>query len=745
MFDPHAPTSFPPPGPAPYSAEREVHLLDRLSVLYRYRRVVVTVFLLVVVAMMLQTYTATPVYKAHARLVIEDERTASKEFGEADRPSQNPDTYYQTQYRILRGRELARVVVRALELDRLPEFNRHAEEAGAVRTALGALQARVAAVLASIGGGSRLEPPAPDETAAESAIIDAFLAHVDVEPVRNSRLVDLYFRSADPALAARAANALAEAYIQQDLDVRLQSTGKTLAWLSEELATQQRKVEDSERALAQYREEQNALSLAERQNIVVSRLNQINDAVTRAKTTRVQKEALYAQLRELESAGAAPETFPAILQNPFIQEQKSQLAALEREKLRLSERYGEKHPEIVKVNAAMEDAQRRLRSEIQKVIESVRNEYRSAMAEERTLTAALEEQKGAAMDLDRKSVTYTVLEREARSNRQIHEALLQRANELRVAGNSRANNVRLMDRAETPQKPFSPDPRRNLFIALVLGLTFGVAAAVAIDYLDDTIKTPDDVTGKLRLPFLGLVPAVHGNRSPLLTGPAPQDFGEAFRALRTSLVFSNSVHRRRIIAVTSAQPLEGKTTTACNLALALAAGGARVLLVDADMRRPGLHKVLGVRNDTGLSHLLVGRARAREAIQRTHIANLWVLPAGRTPPNPSELLSSARMRSLLESLPNGPFDWVIIDTPPVLAVTDAVILTPAVSGVVLVMGAEMTRRRIAERAVETMMTSGPRILGVVLNRVDVDRNRYYYARFYGYQYKSYYGHAAQTA
>jgi capsular exopolysaccharide synthesis family protein len=263
--------------------------------------------------------------------------------------------------------------------------------------------------------------------------------------------------------------------------------------------------------------------------------------------------------------------------------------------------------------------------------------------------------------------------------------------------------------------------------------------------MDDTIKTPEDVTGKLRLPFLGFVPAVRGNRAPLLSGSVPHDFGEAFRALRTSLIFSSGTRQQRVIAVTSAQPLEGKTTTACNLAMALAVGGSRVLLVDADMRRPGLHKTLGVKNDAGLSHLLVGRARSREAIQRTPYSNLWVLTAGRTPPNPSELLSSDRMRQLLESLGQGPFDWVIVDTPPVLAVTDAVILTPSVAGVVFVLGADMTRRRIAERAVETMMTSGPRVLGVVLNRVDVERNKFYYARFYGYQYKSYYGRPAATA
>ena len=194
-----------------------------------------------------------------------------------------------------------------------------------------------------------------------------------------------------------------------------------------------------------------------------------------------------------------------------------------------------------------------------------------------------------------------------------------------------------------------------------------------------------------------------------------------------------------------AQPLEGKTTSACNLATVLAFGGARVLLIDADMRRPSVHRTLDLNNSIGLSHLLVGQARVRDVVQRTSEPNLYIITAGRTPPNPSELLSSERMKHFVSSLSTGPFDWVVIDTPPVLAVTDAVIIAPLVSGVVVVLGAQMTRQRVAERAVEMLRSSRPHILGVMLNRVDFDRNKYYYSRYYGYQYKKYYGHSTATS
>jgi capsular exopolysaccharide synthesis family protein len=268
-----------------------------------------------------------------------------------------------------------------------------------------------------------------------------------------------------------------------------------------------------------------------------------------------------------------------------------------------------------------------------------------------------------------------------------------------------------------------------------------VATAFVIDYLDDTVKTPEDVTWRLKLHFLGLVPKVRGERHPLLSGPVPHDFGEAFRALRTALLAGNNTEATRVLAITSAQPLEGKTTTAVNIALALAIGGARVLLIDADMRRPSLHKALRLPNDTGLSHLLIGEARMREVVQRTGDPNLLVITAGRTPSNPSELLGSDRMKAFVHQLAVGPFDWVIIDTPPVLAVTDAVILAPMVSGVTFVLGAEMTRWRLAERAIETLQSGHPHSISAVLNRVDFDRNRYYYSRYYGHQYKSYYAEA----
>jgi capsular exopolysaccharide synthesis family protein len=353
--------------------------------------------------------------------------------------------------------------------------------------------------------------------------------------------------------------------------------------------------------------------------------------------------------------------------------------------------------------------------------------------EERTLARALEDQKALATDLDRRNVNYTVLERNAQSNRQLYETLLQREKELQVLANSRGNNVRLVERAGAPHAPFSPNIRRSFLLGSLAGLVLAFGLVFGLDYLDDTIKTADDITRKLGLDCLGLVPVVddRGGR-PVLTSAASGHFGEAIRSLRTSIAFSGPTEGNTLLLITSAQPLEGKTTTACNLAAALAYGGAKVLLIDADMRRPSVHEGFGLPNGPGLADLLGGRARLAEAVHRLTDPDIWIMTAGTPPANPSELLGSSRMDDLLAQLQAGPFEWVVIDSPPVLAVTDAAVLAPRVSGVAFVLGAGMTRRRFADRAIDTVAATKARVLGAVLNRVDIVRDHHAYSEYYGY-------------
>jgi len=730
------------PPSAPFASGNDVHLLDRLAVIYRYRQVCVTVFVLVTAAMIIQGYSSIQIFQAQARLLIEDERSTAIPGLQNDQNTyyEDPEPYFQTQYKILKGRDLTRRVVRTLHLDTVPEFNGTKPPPPTPISMVGNLTSR----LMRYGTKSSPVPEAPkvDETADESALVGAFIGRVGVDPVRGSHLVDVTFQSEDPKFAADAANALIDEYVSENLAIKLRSTQGMLDWLDHELATQLKRVEGSEKALAEYREKENALSLDDKQNIVLSRLNQLNDAATRARTARVQKESLYNQVKAIAS-GTAPDAIPIIGLNPSVQAAKAKLSDRQRERVTLLERYQDKHPLVINVNASLQDAQRQVDLEVARAVQSVRNEYETAVLEEQTLSKNLDGAKVEATDLNRKGIGYGVMDREAKSNREVYQSLLTREKELRVSVNSRANNVRVVDRAEVPRGPITPGGRRTWLMSVVIGLVLAVAVALGLDYMNDSIKTPEDVSQRLKLPFLGLVPAVRGDKHPLLASShVPHDFGESFRSLRTSLISKYPGEGTKIIIVTSAQPLEGKTTTAANIAMALAYGGSRVLLIDADMRRPGLHRPLRLVNERGLSQVLTGQARVRDVIQRTMDPNLLAITAGRTPKNPSELLSSERMKTLLTNLAHGPFNWIIIDTPPVLAVTDAVILAPLVAGVTFVIGAEMTRRRLAERAIESLVQSRPRYAAVVLNKVDFARNKYYYSRYYGHQYKNYYAEAA---
>jgi succinoglycan biosynthesis transport protein ExoP len=725
----------------PYGLPQDTHILDRLSVLHKYRRIVIVVFVLVVAWFMAQSYTTTPLYRATAQIEIDEDRPDAATPVEIAQNTytSDPELYFNTQHRVLRSRDLARRVVAKLNPAQVPEFNGTGPKPTALQQFFTTVNDAWRRPLRSLMSSNELpEASKINESALEASMIDALISRITVSPIRGSHLVEVSFTSSDPAFAALAANTVVDEYVAQNLELKVGGLLKTLDWLTEEVARQQKLVLEADRRLNEYRETQGTTALANNQNIVVTRLGQLNDSVMNARTVRIQKQEIWNQVQK---AGNNRDLLAVIIQSPEVQEVRTRLQELERERAALQERYGPLWPELKRNATDIENVRRQYDEALQKAAGLARTEYEAAMAQEQSLTRELDAQSAATNTLNRRTINFSVMQNEAETYRNIYNSLLQRERELRVVANSRANNVRVVDRAEVPGSPFTPNHRLDWTYALLFGLIIAGAIAFGLDYLDDSIKTPEDITRRLRLRFLGLVPSVRGERHPLLSGPVPHDFGESFRALRTSLVGLAAHDGPKVLAVTSAQPLEGKTTTAVNIAMALAIGGSRVLLIDADMRRPNVHKALRIANDRGLSTLLAGQSRMREVVQRTHDPNLLVIPAGRTPANPSELLASERMRALVEGLESGPFEWVIIDTPPVLAVTDAVIVAPMVSGVTFVIGADMTRWRLAQRAVEMVQSASPRAMAAVLNKVDFARNRYYYSRYYGHQYKSYYSEA----
>ncbi len=727
-------------------AVEEPHLLDYVKVLHKRRWTAITAFLIVFLSVVVYTFTATPIYQGKVTLLIDAENQNVVDFKQVVDENQTRPDYYQTQYSLLQSRSLARRTLDTLKLWNQPPFGVASGQKGfSLRGAISGAMSWVAGLFRSQASGPR---PPVDETAVQSGAIDALLGSLSVSPVRNSRLVEVSFRSTDPRLAAEVANAQAKGFIQQNLEFKFLSSKEATDWLGQQLAEQRTKVEASEAALQRYREQNDAISLEDRQNIVVQKLTDLNAAVTRAKTERIEKEALYRQLQGLSATSAALDTFPAILTNAFIQQQKAQLAALQQQQAELADKLGPRHPDMIKIRTAIQQAQAKLQGEVQKVVQSVRNEYLSTKAQEDSLTAALDQQKQDALALNRKGIDYGVLQRDVESNRQIYESLLQRAKETGVSGELKTSNIRIVDAAEVPRGPVSPRKGLNLLLALFGGLAFATGLAFFFEYLDNRIKTPDEIKAHLGLPFLGMIPKIAdqkpGAEAPLLNNGVPANFAEAFRAVRTNVLFSTAEEGSRSVVVTSTGPGEGKTLVACNLAVALAQAGQRVLLIDADLRRPKVHEVFAQKAEPGLSNLMVGSAKASDSVKKTSVSGLWVLPAGRIPPNPAELLGSKRFKDFLASLAEH-FDWVVLDSPPVMAVTDVSVVAHSTTGVLFVVGSEMVSRHGAQVALEQLDGTKARFFGAVLNRVNLERNAYYYSQYYRREYSQYYVSSSRSS
>jgi capsular exopolysaccharide synthesis family protein len=733
------------------NAAEERHLLDYVRVVYKRRWLAIPVFLFVVIAGSVNALREMPIYRARTQLMIEKD---SPTVATIDQMFQTQDgwfndEFYQTQYRVLQSRSLARRTLDALNL-----WNGPLGSAPEARTSISplSLAARAASsavhAVKSIAGASSAEAPsqavetrAADETAAQSGRIDEFKSGATVEPIRNSRLVDIMYTSGDPVFAAKAANAIAKAYIDQSMEFRFSESKEAADWLSERLTEQRKAVEASEAALQAFREKNGAVSVADNaSNIVVQRLTDLNGALTKAKTERINKEALYNQLKAAETSGTL-DSIPAVLSNDYIQKLRSDLSDLQRQQAQLAERYGPRHAEMIKVNTAIELADAKLKTELGKTVESVKNEYQSALAEERSLQSALDSQKGEALSLNRKGIEFGVLQREAESNKQIYESLMQRTKDAGISSERRSTKIRVVDAAEVPRAPISPNVQRSVTLSLVAGLSVALGLVFFVEYLDSRLKTPNDLKAYLGVPFLGLVPAAARSKqdpNPLIIAAAATNFAEAFKSVRTNVLFSTAEDGLRTLVVTSAGPGEGKSTCSANIAIALAQAGQRVLLLDADMRRPRVNEIFEIPQEPGLSNLLTGNAKAVEVIQKSRtVPGLWLMPAGHIPPNPAELLSSPRFLDFLGALDDH-FDWVVLDTPPVLVVADSMIVANKATGVVFVVGADQTSRHAARNAVEQLEGANANVIGSVLNRANVQRHSHYYASYYRKEYAKYY-------
>ena len=753
--------------PIPF-AER--HVLDYVRVLYKRRWTAIPAVVAVLLYVAYKTFTATPLYEARAQLLIEAEAQNVISFKEVVEQDRATTDYYQTQYRILQSRGLAKATIDALQLWEHPEFGGRSAatteptKPTGIRRLLQPLKTArswVEVRLGTLFDSSPTPAAAPsdstpvaaelqrkvDETAAQSGVIHAFLSRLTIAPVRNSRLVDVKFQATNPTLAASVANALSEQYIQQNLQFKFQASKEATEWLSNQLREQRKAVEDSEINLQKYREKHDAVATENSSNIVLQKLTNLNTAVTNAKTDRIQKEALYRQLQAAKDDPEALKAFPAILSNLYVQRLKTEVSDLERRRTELATELGEQHPDMINLVGTIALTRAKLRTEVDNVVQSVEREYRTAVAQEQSLVAALDAQKMEALSLNRKEIGSRVLERDKATNQQIFDTLLQRARETGISGELKTNNIRIADRADVPRSPMWPRTRRNMVLALFIGSLLGIVFAFAFEYLDNKIKSPDEIKMLLGLPCLGMVPKIPSREmpesAPLLNNGVPPSFSEAFRSVRTNVLFSANGSQSRTLVITSTGPGEGKTLVSTNLATGMAMTGQRVLLVDADLRRPRVHEVFKQVREPGTSDVLSGRLALADGLRKTDVPNLWIMPAGRALPNPAELLSSPAFVDFLR-YSSQHFDWVIIDSPPVMPVTDAAVIAHVASSVLFVVGSEVVTLPAAMRALERLDVTNAKFMGALLNGVDLKRNAFFYSPYYRREYSDSYGPSASA-
>jgi len=465
-----------------------------------------------------------------------------------------------------------------------------------------------------------------------------------------------------------------------------------------------------------------------------------------ARTDRIAKEAVLSRLRALPAGELG--SFPPIAQSPVVQSLRARVADLREDEAKLQDSLGEKHPDMVKLRTRIAGLEEQVAAEVKTIARAVENDYETARQQETALSAELEAAKRAALQTNRKGMEFGTLRRGVEQGQKLLRDLEARSQESGLETQLRSTNFRIVEKAAVPQAPVLPKKARNYELALLFGLALGVGLAIFCERMDNTVKTPDDVTHQLGLPFLGMVPTAALGRV------AESDFGEAdlpvvlrepqsaaaeaYRVIRTNLIFSAPGARGRVVLFGSANPGEGKTTTVANLAASLAQNGARVLAVDADLRRPTLHRHFGLDHTPGLSDAVVGRSKLAEVVRPTSVSGLSVIPCGYIPPNPAELLGSESLREVLHGL-RRKYDWVLVDAPPILAMADTPVLCPFVDGLVLVVWSESSSRPALRRALDQLERVGGKLTGVVLNKVDLQRNAYYYGQHYGEYYRKYYG------
>ena len=710
--------------PAWNLSPHEPHLYDYLLILRKHQWLILSFMLAVVTITAIGTFRMQPVYVATSRIEIERENSNILPFQNTDDYMMDLENYIETQSRILTSETLALQTIRSGVLSGQTDFGDLSSDALAT------------------GSLANMKPP-PE--------LGAFLGSLSVKRVPNSRLMDISFESTNPLLAAQIVNTHIKNFIEQNYQSRYEATTRASTWLTDQLNDWKIRVEKSEDARITYERQNQIWALdGDKQNVTTQRLADLNKELTDAQSERMRKQSLF----EFAKAGDM-DSVPQIRDSAAVQDLFHKRADIYTQYMDALNQYGPNFPKVLRLQAELKELDAATNREKKAVIARLESEYNEARQREELLIQALEQQKTEVNRMSERMVQYSILKREAEANKALYDGLLTKLKEAGISAGLRSSNIRVVDPAMIPTYPSRPAKTRNIALSFVIGLVGGIGLALLREYMDNTVKSPDDIETLARLPSLAVVPAfteLNGDRSKvkLLKGATnghekrielvaqhlpKSQMSEAFRALRTALLLSQADHPPQVILVTSALPREGKTTAAANLAVTLAQLGDRTLLLDADLRKPGVGRLLNLGGGkyAGLSSYLAGVSSLElVTIQHPAIPNLSAIPTGPLPPNPADLLSSHKLADGIAELRTR-FKFIVIDSPPIMAATDAVILSVKADGVLLVVRSGETPKEAFMRTRDLLLSVKCHLLGVVLNAVDSSAPDYYYSyRYYPY-------------
>lgn len=773
----HYPNNYPEPpqygGPnSPGSDSKLAMLREWRRIIYRHKWLILSIIAVVLPLATIQAYRAKPIYQAMTTIEIRSESSSLAKAGNILYVEPNDST--KSEIIIIRSQPVIKKTITDLELDRNPRFL----DVATKRSVLEALRSIInggspekgkkkSAADAAHANGAVVETPALSEEAERKRLapyIQTVIDNLTVSGERDTRLIRISFKHTDPEIASAVANGVAASFISYSFNTKTERFDSASSWLEDSTRRLKAQVERAEQKLVNYSAENNIISLEGKENLTAEKLAKLHDQVMRAETALILKKSLYEEVKQGRVA-QLPEAFA----DSGTAEVRKELNDLAVEAAQLSVKFGARHPKLQEVQKRMATLQEQIKGSQERLEDRLKADYERAVREEADLKVELERAKGEAVQQNQASIQYSVMQQDLETAKALYNDFLSKTSQANIQRAEQFNNVRMIEEAETPSGPIGPNRNQTILLAFIVSLAMGIGLAYFIENLNTTIRTVDDVNRLTHLPLLAVIPSLadalpqgrrngiqgNGIRSielksaptkeandsfkpigdfsdkPVLVDPMKMfsAAAEAYRMLRTSILLSTAGRPPKTMMVTSGQPGDGKTTTLFNIALALTQLKAEVVIVDCDMRKPRIHKLLQLAKGEGLSTLLSSGGDLNRFISRTSVPHLSVIPCGFVPPNPSELISSENMKELLRSLSER-FDYVLIDSPPLFSVSDPIILSTLVEGVILVVKSGQSKSELVRRACQDLSSVGARILGVTLNNLNLRKDGYDYYNSY---------------